>query len=347
MSSDFEFALRELAKRDVPVTSRLLGNLSNPDRAEVEAFVAWLGQLELDRKREILLRMVEVAEDDFAMDFVALFRRCLNDSDAIVRRHAIEGLWEDESASLVEPLIKMLATDPDVAVRAAAATALGRFVFLAECDELDQRRGNMVRAALERTIADTSEDHAVVRRAVEAIAFINDKQVRRIIDWAYASEDPAMRESAIFAMGRSADPFWAETVLAELDDTSPSMRYEAARACGEMQLKRAVDRLIQLAMDPDREVQAVAVWALGQIGGKRARQALEQWAESDDEVLAVEASEALEELQFSGRPMDLFVYEADEATLFDEDDEDEDDEEDLSDSDDEEWDDEGLIDLDE
>jgi len=118
-----------------------------------------------------------------------------------------------------------------------------------------------------------------------------------------------MRESAVFAMGRNADPVWTETVLAEMLSESPSMRYEAARAAGEMQLRRAVTRLIALVQDPDTEVNQMAVWALGQIGGKRARATLEKLVDGDNEALSAAASEALDDLGFAERPLDLMVHE--------------------------------------
>lgn len=309
MMSDFERALRELMAEDEPLARRTLINLSGPSRAENEAFfAAWKG-ISVRRKREIMARMVELAEENFEIDYVLIFRGCLNDSDPVVRRYAVEGLWEDECPDLVEPLVRLLRSDPDVGVRAAAAMSLGRFVYLAECDELDPRQGARIREALEGAIDSPTEDLEVVRRAIESIAFINDDRARRLIDRAYAHEDERMRQSAVFAMGRSADVFWADTVLAELSASSPGMRYEAARACGELQLRRAVPQLIQLVQDPDREVQGMAVWALGQIGGKRARMILSHLVESEDEVLASAALEALDEMEFATRPLDLFVHE--------------------------------------
>lgn len=318
MISDFDLALRELVEEDKPIARRVLVNLSGPSRAECGAFAAaWKGT-KVERKREIMARMVELAEENFELDYVPLFRSCLTDDDPVVRRYAVEGLWEDERPDLVAPLVKLLSSDPDAGVRAAAAMSLGRFVYLAECDELDQRYGITIREALERTINSPDEDIEVVRRAIESIAFINDDRARRFIDRAYDHDDERMRQSAVFAMGRSADVFWADTVLAELSASSPGMRYEAARACGELQLRRAVPQLARLVQDSDREVQGMAVWSLGQIGGRRARMILQHLAEGEDEVLASRALEALDEMEFAIRPMDLMVHDAEVTALEDE-----------------------------
>jgi HEAT repeat protein len=313
MLSEFDLALSELRDETRPLSSQALVRLSGASREQTAAFArAWrdLGQ---ERKREAITQMVELAEANFELDFAALLRSCLDDQDPLVRKHAIEGLWEDERPSLVEPLIRILSSDPDVQVRATAAVSLGRFVFMGECEELEARRAEAIRQALKKVIRNPQEDPEVVRRAIESIAYVNDDEVRGIIDNAYEHGDGLMRESAVFAMGRSAELLWADTVLEELQDLAAGMRYEAARACGEMQLKRAVGPLIKLVQDPDREVQGMAVWALGQIGGERARLALERWAESDDESLSTSAQEALDELDFAVRPMDLLVHEEDET----------------------------------
>lgn len=339
MSSEFDAALRELADDDRPLTCDMLANLSGPTRSECQALVDCLSGLSEERRREAVARMVSHAEEDFRLDYGDLFRCCLDDGDPKVRRYAVEGLWEDEGIDLVEPLQTMLSNDPDVEVRAAAATALGRFVFLAECEELDQRCGAMVRDSLQRVIFDEGEEIEVARRAIESIAYINDDEVRRIINWAYGHEDTRMRESAVFAMGRSAEPWWAETVLAELRDGSPSIRFEAARACGELGLEPAVGQLIELVAYPDREVQEIALWALGQIGNKRARAALERFAGGDDEAVAAAAREALGELEFSSWSFDLMVHVLEGSDVVDDDvpDDDGEDEPDGGESDSDEW----------
>jgi HEAT repeat protein len=283
-------------------------------------------------------------------------RHGLNDPDAEVRRTAVRGLWEDETPALLEALLRMLTSDPDVTVRSAAATGLGSFVFAAECEELDAKRALAIRQALEQTIADPQLDLEVRRHAVEAISFINDEAVRRIIDQAYAHDDERMRVSAIFAMGRSADPFWADTVLAELADGAPKMRFEAARACGELQLRRAIGTLAKLAHAPDRDLASASIWSLGQIGGKRARAVLVTLAESEDEEVVEWAVQALDEAEFAIRAMDLLAvdpenrdFEEEELAAEDEEDDflDEEEDDDELDLDGEaEWSDE-FLDLDE
>jgi len=346
MSEDLQRALQALQDESQPLTRRILSQFSGLPRADSDAFMVALANLSDDRRRRTVALMLEYAEESFELDFVALFRRLLSNSDATVRRMAVEGLWEDESRSLVEPLVALLLRDQDPAVRAAAATSVGRFVYMAECEELDARRRDLVRRALEQVISAPDEQIEVRRRAVESIAYVNDDVVRRIIDRAYSDSDPQMRESAVFAMGRSADLIWADTVLAELQSKTPAMRYEAARACGELQLKRAVPGLVKMADAEDAELQTIAIWSLGQIGGERAQSALQRLANSEDPVISQAAGEALDELEFATRPFDLLTHDLDDMDLAETELRAEADEEDLAeddtDEDDEGWSDEIL-----
>jgi HEAT repeat protein len=164
--------------------------------------------------------------------------------------------------------------------------------------------------ALLETLRSAEEDFEVRRRAVEAIAYSGEAGVRDIIEAAYYDEDEKMQSSALFAMGRSADLYWSKLLVRELDNPNPELRFEAARACGELETQQAVSRLIQMSMsDPDREVQQAAVGALGRIGGREAREALETFYESEDEVLSEAAAEALDEMDLLGESVAIPLYE--------------------------------------
>jgi HEAT repeat protein len=97
-------------------------------------------------------------------------------------------------------------------------------------------------------------------------------------------------------------------VLEELAAPDPEMRYEAARAVGELEYAPAVRKLGELLEDVDEEVQLVAVWSLGQIGGERAKQLLIAVLDSDAEHLHEEAEDALAELEFKGDHLDFTMF---------------------------------------
>lgn len=313
--SEFEELLRKMRDSQTPLSISSLYGFSDLTRAEAQLFQEVWSLIDAGRRRWIIQSLVDIAEASFEVDFNSIFRLCLNDEDEMVRSRAVEGLWEDEDLTLAGLLVRLLRDDPSESVRAAAATSLGRFVLLGELEKIEAAPAMMVEDALLGAIYDPHETLEVRRRAVESIAYSGQDQVRDIIEMAYCDDEEEMRISAVFAMGRSADPLWREMVIAELDNPNPEMRYEAARACGELEISAALSALVGLIeADPDPEVQEMAIWALGRIGGKEARRVLEACCESEDEVLRQAAEEALDELDFLGGHLDLLLFESDDWT---------------------------------
>ena len=320
----FEEAMRQLEDKRAALSSLVLYALSAPSAEEIRAFRRQWPALPAERRRQVITALAENAEANFELDFNALFRVTMDDEDEHVRAVSVEGLWEDEDVTLIAPLVHLLRKDKAAASRAAAAASLGRFVLLAELEELDERYTKLVRGALLEAVADHEEVLDVRRRAVESIAYWDEPCVHDILAAAYHEPAELMRISAVFAMGRSADPVWSETVREELHNSNPAMRYEAARACGELEAKAAVPDLVKLVSDPDREVQFAAVGALGQIGGEKAKRVLERCAQSADEAMRVAAEDALAELALGRQPLDLLVLGLDDEPGDAEADEDED-----------------------
>ncbi len=249
-------------------------------------------------RRRLIARLVELAEADFEVNFGQVFRLGLEDEDAQVRTAAVEGLWEDQDVRLVPTLTTRLREDEDTTVRAAAATSLGRFILLGELEKIRPDPYTLAYEALLTACQDTEEHLEVQRRALESLAYVNNETVTDMIRKAYAAPEEKTRISAVFAMGRSADTCWAKQVRQELFKPNPELRYEAARACGELQLRKAVSELEELTNDADPEVQEAALWALGQIGGQEARQILEHHCMAEDEATRTAAKAALDELEF-------------------------------------------------
>lgn len=305
------------------VSRARLYDLSGLDRAEaMEVEAAWR-DLPVRTRREVILTLVEVAENDFEADFGAVFRIALDDPDATVREAAVEGLWEDEDVRLVPRFAAFLREDPAPNVRAAAAASLGRFLLLGELGKIRPLPHQQAYEALLAACRSLQETLEVRRRALEALAYSGEEEVAALISEAYRHPEEKMRVSAVFAMGRSADERWAEYVLRELLSPNPEMRFEAARACGELGLEEAVATLIELVEDVDPEVREAAIWALGQIGGDEARSTLKRCLRSDNEALREAARDALRELEFLHGDLGTLLIPFD---FFDEDDEEEEEE---------------------
>lgn len=296
---DVSSALDHLRDENTPLSPAALAVFSEPTLKTIQLFANAWQLISADRRRRIVQSLVDLTEDSFEANYTELFRYLLEDEDPQVRALAIDGLWEEESSILVKPLVALLRSDPSVIVRAAAATSLARFALSAELDKLTEEHAALVRESLVATIRNSEEDLEVRRRAIESVAFFGDEEVRGIVAAAYENDDPRMRASAVFAMGRASDKYWSKTILAELESNDSQVRYEATRASGELELKKAIPRLIQLTDDPDIEVANAAIAALGQIGGEEARQALEHLVTGEDEGLREAAQDSLDELTFT------------------------------------------------
>ncbi len=307
MSLPIEETITDLGNSNQPLRNARLVDLSNLNSEELGFLErAWSG-IEPARRRQVIYRLVELAEDNLELNFDSIFRSCLKDQDAEVRSKAIEGLWECEEASLVDPLINLLGQDGSEDVRAAAATALGKFVMLAELNKLRSCHTSKVRQALFGVIGDSKRSVEVRRRALEAVAPLNLPKVEGAIIGAYQSHDPELRISAIYAMGKNGDRSWLPLLLKELASTDAEIRYEAAEACGELGEEDAIPQLIELIDDPDVEVQVAALRALGKIGGNEAKECLQRCLNTPGEVICQAAEQALYELEVEESPFTFKV----------------------------------------
>ena len=317
MGSTFEGQLNQIAT-DKKLRTSSLFILSKMDQADLEALKKIWPTIATERRRDVMRELLEISEENFEVDFDPVFFLGMADQDPDVRALAVGGLWENEQPALIGPLLHLLQADEAAIVRAAAASALGRFIYLSELEELDREYIIPIKKGLLDTIHQPAEDIEVRRRAVESVSFLGEAEVRQIVENAYYDDDEKMQVSAIFAMGRSADITWCSRVIAELDNPNSEIRFEAARACGELEAAEAVSKLIELIdTDPDLQVQEMSIWALGRIGGSVAREGLEICTGSENEAIAQAAEDALDEINLFGAALDLFDFEEELDSFFD------------------------------
>jgi HEAT repeat protein len=285
--------------------------LSDLGTTQIREFLTLWRKLPAPYRRALIARMEEEARDNLELDFTAIARVTLDDGDADVRMHAIRALWECEDPKLIDRFLRLMETDPSAMVRSAAASALGAFMERAELEKIPAPVGGKILERLIRVIQGKDELE-VRRRAVESIGYSSEPAVRGIIEEAYHHAEQPMKSSALFAMGHSADPAWAEAVVNEMSNSSPALRAEAARAAGALGLRNSVPQLIELLEDTDGIVRGNAISALGEIGGEKARQALEdlQTQAGGDEWDRIE--EALENAEFQDSLGDLPLLNLDE-----------------------------------
>jgi len=302
MPSPIEGTIADLGNSSKPLSSSKLAKLSNLNPEELGFLKRVWATIEPKRRRQVVSRLVELAENDFELNFDSIFKNCLGDQDAEVRSKAIEGLWENEEPSLINPLINLLGQDSSEKVQAAAATALGKFIMLAEHKKLRSCHVSKVCQALLTAIGDKSKPIEVKRRALEAASPISLPQVERAITEAYQSHNAKLRISSIYAMGKSCNPSWLPILLKELGSADTEIRYEAAGACGELGEEEAAPRLIKLVNDLDIELQLAAIRALGKIGGTEAKNCLEQCLDDSSEAIQQAAEQALHKLEVGEEP---------------------------------------------
>lgn len=294
----FEEQLARLGDLSRPLAHAELKGLSNLGPEMLKVFWQHWREFPGERRVAIVQDLDELAEDNVDLDFRPVFRACLSDPDPAVRAAAVAGLWEDESMPTMERLIGLI-TDEAGPVRAAAVMALAPFAYRAELGELGDDAANRLQQALLNAAIDPDQPLEVRRRAVESLGyFAGSREAQAEIGRAYAHPEVLMRESAVLAMGRSMRPTWFPYIERELKSPAPGLRYEAARAVGELgeEGRGLLPALLPLVDDEDTEISLAAIWALGQVGGPSAKRLLQRLARSKDDTRSQAANEALEEL---------------------------------------------------
>ncbi len=311
---DLKQLLERLENVSQPLSFSVLYGLSDLAGETLSEFHAAWARFPTAQRRRLLHALVELAEVNFEVHFDPIFRHCLTDADEEVRATAIDGLWESEDVTLIGPFLTMLRADPSIQVRAAAASGLGRYVLAGELEQLEAPIQARIMTELLTTIHLAEESRTVRRRAIESVAYACTAEVLDALELAYYDDDEQMRISAIVGMGRSCDKRWRDIILEELESDSPAMRYEAAWACGELGLQKAVPTLARLINDPDRQVCNATIWALGQIGGPQAKQILIAAQDDADDDTQIAISDALAEQALLDGDLDFLLYEIDDAS---------------------------------
>lgn len=295
--------LTDLTDADKPVTySGLLQLTDLPVEGLAELKTVW-PKLSAERRREIVRKLVELADDNVEFDFSSIFKSCLSDDDDAIREMAARGLWETEDRAMIRPLVKLLENDSSPEVRASAAMSLKNFAVMAQNGKLLTRDGDRIRQALLAVVNSPAEDIDVRRRGIEAVSSFNTAETNEAIRDAYESDNPTLVQSAIYGMGQSSNPAWLPTVLDEMTNPLPAVRFEAVTACGLLGEEEVAPYLVQRLRDDDSEVRLASIKALGMIGGTMAKNALQLHLSDEDEAIEEAAREALIGLEFDDDPL--------------------------------------------
>ena len=322
---EFQEVKTALLNNDAPFPPTMVYFFSDISPADLILLAEIWPKVWTERRRGLLEDMEQLSEKDTLLFFDAVALLGLEDADPVARAAAIRLLWQSEEEDLVTKLLTMLNEDPESIVRAAAATALGNFVYLGELEEINQETyENILKKLVNCHLKE--KDTLVRRRALESLGFSSHPDIPDYIQKAYDTDDDDWLQSALLAMGRSYDQHWTDSVLQMLDHPDSNVRYEAARAAGELESKEARESLIDMIDEgiDDENIFQAAIWSLTKIGGSGIRVMIENFLEETDDLDEIQfLEEALENLNFT-----------EQVSLFDMMNIDEDDDDDW---DDEEW----------
>lgn len=233
-------------------------------------------------------------------------------------------VMSDEMANTLLSLLRD-ERQPDE-LRGQAAISLGPGLDLADMEDYDdvddpysdppfsEATFLEIKKALRSIEGDEKAPKLVRRRALEAAVRAPEPWQADAVRVAYASGDSEWKTTAVFCM-QYLDDFDAE-ILESLKSEDPAILREAIVSAGASELKSAwpdIQKLIS-SSQTEKSLLTVAIIAAARVNPSESRDAIENFAVSEDEEIAYAAQEALEIL--------------DEADFYDDEDEDDDDEDD-------------------
>jgi hypothetical protein len=299
--SDISFTdvVAALLNSDTPLNPDYIYRLSDLDGNELVHLKRSWPKIPLWRRQALLEDMEQMFEGDYLLSFETICRFALGDVNPKIRFLALRSLQEYEVEDLIPTFLRIMEEDSDEELRALAASSLGKYIYFGEIEELPQKIALDIETRL-LNVAGGKDTTLVRRRAVESLGFSSHKDVPILIQKAYDTNEVDWMTSALFAMGHSYDNRWDQIVIKMLDHTSPKIRFEAARAAGELEINQAKPQLKELLEDADYDVRMASVWSLSQIGGTELQLIFDNLldeAELDREIQVIE--DAIENLIFN------------------------------------------------
>lgn len=305
--------IKTLMDMETPFPARLLYQFSDMEPEDRKVLASAWHTIPVERRRTLLQDLLELSEHDNLLMFEDIGRIALEDGEGECRVSGISLLLEAQDPKLVPIFLRILSAAHETDyVRAAAANALGLYVYLGELEELAPEIHHRIEDAL--LLAYTKDPSELVqRRALESLGYSCREEVPALLRYAAARASEEWLESALFAMGKSADSQWKDLVLEHLDYDNPDVKGQAIHAAGELALSAARTRLLrQLDREKDEYLRSELIWALSQIGGEGIQEKFEALlAKTDDDDEANLLEEALDVLNFTNDVADFELMEVD------------------------------------
>src|SRR5512140_261845 len=132
----FKTVLDSLLDENKPFPASYLHEFSDISPENLTSLLEIWPRISAKRKRTLMEDLEDLAVTDTLTSFEDLARAVLHDPDPSVRGQAIRLLWESEDKKLIPVYLKFLQEDESEEVRAAAANALGFFIYLGELEKI-------------------------------------------------------------------------------------------------------------------------------------------------------------------------------------------------------------------
>ena len=303
----FDEVVSALLNREQVLDPLYLYRLSDINQDDLSAVSKIWGDIHLERRRGLMEDLEQLTDSNNLLSFEHIFRLALKDEDEQVRFFAIRAIEVFDTDDLIPFFLSVLTDETSVDLRAVTASVLGKYIYRGELDRIEKDQQIKIEDHL-LAVLETEGPQKVQRRALEAISFSSRNEIRDQILKAYQRDEEEWVASALFAMGRSYDHDYCDMVVDKLQHTSPKIRLEAVRSCGELVIEDAVPIILDLLNDlPD--IRGAAIWTLSQIGGEDVGPAIRELL--DDEITPEEEEliqQALEKLDFLEDGVDLAVF---------------------------------------
>jgi len=256
-------AAAALAQLDHPkAVPPLISRLSDPHgKVRHEAAVA-LASIGTDQALAALLEM-------------------LDDSNTAIRRIAAASLGEAGTVRAVQPLTNAL-NDESSAVRSAAVFSIIELL----------------------SNAPTQQSHRIRETVVSELKGADSATIKPLVEILDESSQRRQRRNAAWFLGRvaaDADPHTVDVLVDALESDDNSTAQFAATSLSEIGGELVEDELLEFVSDTtnDDEARAKAVYVLGQVGGQRSAEKIQQLTEDDSKQVRKRAFAAVS--KFRGR----------------------------------------------
>lgn len=303
----FSEVLRALLDQEEVLDPLNLYRLSDISQEDLSALNQIWKEIHLDRRRGLIEDMEQLTDSNNLLSFEPVFRLALKDEDEQVRFFATRAIEIFDTDDLIPYFLSVLVGETSADLRAVTASVLGKYIYRGELDKIAKDQQTEIENHL-LSVLEGENPQEVQRRALEAISYSSREEIRDQILKAYQRDEEDWIASALFAMGRSYDLDYCDLVVDKLQHTSPKIRLEAVRACGELSIEDAVPIIMDLLNDLP-EIRGAAIWTLSQIGGEEVGPAIRELL--DDEITSEEEEliqQALERLDFLEEGVDMAMF---------------------------------------